>query len=76
MRRVKADASRHAHGKPLAALDGADPAQRAFDSFGMTYRERLTEVEREIAATRLYLFRKYRAHVDLYDHDGRVVDPI
>ena len=49
MRRIKADAYTHVHGKPLKVLDGEDPFQRSFDCFGKTYRDRLTEVEREVA---------------------------
>ena len=49
MRRIKADAYTHLQGKPLKVLDVEDPHQRSFDCFGKTYRERLTEVEREVA---------------------------
>lgn len=49
MRRVKADAYLHAHGKPLKALADAGPTQLFLEDFGCTYRERLEAVEREIA---------------------------
>lgn len=47
MRRVKADAYRHAHGQPLKPLTTAND-QLCFEDFGLTYRERLMAVEREI----------------------------
>jgi hypothetical protein len=52
VRRVKADASLHANGKPLRAID-APAEQRLFEDFGCTYRERLLAVEREVRRLRL-----------------------
>jgi hypothetical protein len=47
MRRVKADAWLHAHGMPLLPLVG-DQRSLFFEDHGITYRERLMAVEREI----------------------------
>ena len=49
MRRVKADAFLHAHGRPLKSLAEAHSSQAILPDFGCTYRERLLAVEREIA---------------------------
>jgi hypothetical protein len=45
VRRVKADAYRHAHGQPLKPLTTAND-QLCFEDCGLTYRERLMAVER------------------------------
>jgi hypothetical protein len=46
----------HARGKPLKPFTGSTADQMCFATFGLTYRERLTEVEREIAWQRTHLF--------------------
>jgi hypothetical protein len=58
MRRLKADAGLHARGKPLKAFSGSTSDQMCFEAFGLTYRERLLEVEREVAWQRTRLFNK------------------
>ena len=45
---MKADASLHAKGLPLRALEDAPASQLALEDFGCTYRERLGAVEREV----------------------------
>ena len=72
VRRIKADAYTHVHGKPLKVLDGEDPFQRSFDCFGKTYRDRLTEVEREVAWQRTHLFNKTTGAVRRVDDDDDV----
>ena len=49
--RTKLEALLHAHGKPLSG-PAIDPGQAAFQGFGATYREALTDVERAFYLTR------------------------
>ena len=53
MRRTKADAYLHAHGKPLKSVNDARGRQLFLEDFGMTYRERLMACEREVMSHRL-----------------------
>jgi hypothetical protein len=55
---VKADAALHAHGKPLKAFSGSSADQACFEDFGVSYRERLLAVEREVAWQRTGLFNR------------------
>lgn len=56
MTRVKADAGLHAKGKPLKPFSGGAADQACFEDFGVSYRERLLAVEREVAWQRTGLF--------------------
>ena len=70
MRRVKADAALHAKGKPLKPFSGSSADQMCFEAFGATYRERLTEVEREIAWQRTGRFNRTTGAVRATESDG------
>lgn len=70
MKRVKADAYLHAKGKPLKADTGSVADQMCFEDFGLSYRERLLAVEREVAWQRTGLFNKTTGAVRAGPCDG------